>query len=63
MLGDIKKNIGKENIKSKLHVSNFKLVKDKERESFLLLSEMIKVITNRLTTKIKCKMYLRFLRY
>ena len=47
MLGDIKKNIGKENIKSKLHVSNFKLVKDKERESFLLLSEMIKVITNR----------------
>ena len=47
MLGDIKKNIGKENIKSKLHVSKIKLVKDKERESFLLLSEMIKVITNR----------------
>ena len=47
MLGDIKKNIGEENITSKLHVSNFKLVKDKERESFLLLSEMIKVIKNR----------------
>ena len=47
MLGDIKKNIGKENITSKLHVSKIKLVKDKESESFLLLSEMIKVITNR----------------
>ena len=47
MLGDIRKNIGEENITSKLHVSKIKLVKDKERESFLLLSEMIKVITNR----------------
>ena len=47
MLGDIKKNIGDENITSKLHVSKIKLVKDKKRERFLLLSEMIKVITNR----------------
>ena len=39
MLEDIKKNIGKENITSKLHVSKIELVKDKERESFLLLSE------------------------
>ena len=34
MLRDIKKNIGEENITSKLHVSKIKLVKDEKVKAF-----------------------------
>ena len=47
MLGDIKKYIGEENIISRLHVSKIQFVKEKKRESFFLLFEMVKIITNR----------------
>ena len=43
-----------------MYVSKIYFVKDKIRERFFLLFEMIEVITNYLVSNWKCKMLLRF---
>ena len=43
-----------------MYVSKIYFVKDKTRERFFLLFEMIEVITNYLVSNWKCKMLLRF---